>query len=176
MDLQPLHLINDWVVLRPLQPIDLEPLFSVASDPLIWEQHPNPDRYRRDVFETYFKGALASGGAFLIRDVRGEVVGCSRFYEFDSDLREVKIGYTFFARQCWGQPYNRSTKRLMLDHAFLYVDQVLFHVGANNIRSQKAMDKLGAELTGQEDVAYYGEQPRTNFVYRIRKSDWITPV
>ena len=90
--------------------------------------------------------------------------------DFKPELNEVKIGYTFFARTCWGQSYNRSTKLLMLSYAFDHVHRVVFHVGANNIRSQKAMEKLGAIKEGEEEVAYYGEATRLNFVYLIESS------
>lgn len=172
MNLQPIHLENEWVKLVPLQESDFELLYEVAKDPLIWEQHPNPDRYKRDVFQNYFKGAMESQGAFMIMDKNNVVIGCSRFYDYISETKEVKIGYTFFSRDAWGKPYNRSCKQLMLAYAFQYVDRVIFHVGSSNIRSQKAMEKLGAEKIGEEEVAYFGEASRMNFVYQIKKSDF----
>ncbi|NDF99806.1 MAG: N-acetyltransferase [Chitinophagia bacterium] len=171
MNRQPTDLQDNWVQLQPLEAADFEELYQVASDPLIWEQHPNPDRYKRAVFSVYFEGALASGGALLIRDAQQQVIGSSRFYDWEPDLREVKIGYTFFARSCWGKPYNRSTKRLMLQHAFSQgAERVLFHVGVNNIRSRKAMEKLGATIIDEVTVAYYGEAPRRNVVFAITNS------
>jgi len=170
MNLQPTHLHNALVSLRPLSVTDFELLYAVASDPLIWEQHPNPDRYKRDVFQNYFKGAVESGGAFIILNQHEQVIGSTRFYDFDPAKSEIKIGYTFFARSCWGQNFNRSTKLLMLSYAFEFVNRVLFHVGASNIRSQKAMEKLGAIKIGEEEVAYYGESTRLNFVYQFESS------
>lgn len=169
MDLQPAHLINEWVILRPLQEDDFNSLYQVAADPLIWEQHPNPDRYKKEVFQNYFTGAMTSKGAFLITKSTGEVIGSTRFYDYYVDKNEIKIGYTFFARACWGLPYNRSAKQLMVDYAFQFVNQVLFHVGATNIRSQRAMGKIGALKIGEEEVAYFGESPRLNFVYLLSK-------
>jgi RimJ/RimL family protein N-acetyltransferase len=169
-NLQPIHLHNDLVQLAPLTVADFEELFTVASDPLIWEQHPNPDRYQRPVFLNYFEGAIASKGAFLIKDaITGEAIGSSRFYDHKPDLQEIKIGYTFFSRACWGKPYNSQVKHLMLAHAFTFVERVVFHVGASNFRSQKAMEKLGAVKIGEEEVAYFGEASRWNFVYEVRK-------
>jgi RimJ/RimL family protein N-acetyltransferase len=170
MNRQPAELKDEWVKLRPLQNTDFEPLFEVASDPLIWEQHPNPDRYKKEVFSVYFEGALASGGAMLICNAQGAVIGSSRFYDWDPVLREVKIGYTFFARSCWGKPYNKSAKTLMMQYAFSEgAERIIFHVGVNNIRSQKAMEKLGAVIIDELTVAYYGEAPRQNFVYSINR-------
>lgn len=167
MNLQP-QLCNELVKLVPLKETDFEELYTVASDPLIWEQHPNPDRYKRDVFSNFFNGAIQSNGAFIIRDNKnGKAIGCTRFYDYVPEKAELKIGYTFYARSCWGKGINPAVKKLMLDYAFQFVDKVIFHVGANNIRSQKAMEKLGAVNLGLEEVAYYGEATRTNIVYAI---------
>ena len=167
MNRQPI-LQDDSVILTPLRPDEFEELLAVASDPLIWAQHPNPDRWKREIFRTYFDGALASGGAFMIRNkAHGNAIGSTRFYDHDAEASEIKIGYTFFSRDQWGSGTNQRVKRLMLDHAFQYVRQVIFHVGAQNMRSRIAMQRLGAELIGEEEVAYFGEQPKTNVVFRI---------
>ena len=171
--LQPKTLENKWVVLKPLSTADYDALYHVASDPRIWEQHPNPNRYQKPVFHNFFVGALESGGAMVIQNGRsGEVIGSSRFYDYDAAASELKIGYTFFARHCWGKPYNRFSKLLMLDHAFGFVTRVIFHVGSQNIRSRKAMEKLGAETVGEVSVAYYGEPERMNTIYQIEKEKW----
>lgn len=168
MNLQPINLVNKEINLVPLLPEHFDLLYPVASDPLIWEQHPNPDRYKKEVFEVYFKGAIDSGGAFLIKNAQsGEVIGCTRFYDYNPEDKSIFIGYTFFSRSVWGKGINHAVKRLMLNYAFNFVDKVIFHVGANNIRSQKAMEKLGAVNLGFEEVAYYGEATRTNIVYAI---------
>src|ERR1043166_8327581 len=137
-DLQPVTLANDFIRLVPLVPDDFERLYMVASDPLIWEQHPTKNRYQREVFEVFFTGAIESKGAFIVLDAKtNEVIGSSRFYELNETAGTIMIGYTFLARHCWGKPYNQSLKSLMLNHAFHFVEAVLFHIGANNIRSQK---------------------------------------
>jgi RimJ/RimL family protein N-acetyltransferase len=171
-DLQP-TLQNDLVRIEPLQPNDFERLYAVASDPLIWEQHPNPDRYKRDVFENFFAGAMESGGAFLVyNNKNNEVIGSSRYYDNFPEQQSIAIGYTFISRASWGAAYNRALKTLMLDHAFRFVDNVIFHIGTNNIRSQKAIEKLGAQKMGQLEMRYYGEKVIPNFVYKIKKEDW----
>ncbi len=171
MNLQPNHLKNEAITLVPLDAADFEVLYAVACDPLIWEQHPNPDRYKREVFENFFKGAIESNGAFLIRDAKTDaILGCSRFYDYDDAKSEIKIGYTFFSCTCWGRGINKEVKKLMIDYALGFVDKIIFHVGASNIRSQKAMEKLGAEKIGEELVAYFGEANRNNFVYEIKKA------
>jgi len=130
--------------LRPLRPDDWEALFAVASDPLIWEQHPAPDRYQEQVFRGFFQEAMDSGGAFVvIARENGSVIGSSRFLGYDEERSEIEIGYTFLARAYWGGVYNREMKDLMLGHAFRFVRHVVFLVGPTNWRSQKAMEKIG---------------------------------
>lgn len=143
LDLQPI-LKGQLLELRPLRPQDFHDLFVVAADPLIWEQHPNSDRYKQDVFQAFFRGGLESGGALIALDLKnGQVIGSSRFYGYDPENSEVEIGWTFLARSHWGGSYNREMKYLMLRHAFRSVNSVIFMIGPQNMRSQKAIEKIG---------------------------------
>jgi N-acetyltransferase len=147
-DLQP-HLKGELIELRPLTPDDWADLFAVASDPLIWEQHPENHRYKEDVFTIFFRDALESGGAFAILDKNsGRIIGSTRFYGYAPAESEIEIGWTFLARSHWGGRYNRELKDLMLVHAFKFVETVAFYVGENNVRSQKAVEKIGATEVG----------------------------
>lgn len=167
--IQPI-LENETIKLFPLQEEDFERLYTVASDPLVWEQHPNKNRYERAVFQNFFGGAMLSQGAFLILDkATDEVMGSTRFYDYDEKDNSIFIGYTFYGRKFWGGQYNPQVKKLMLDYIFQFVDVVKFHVGAENWRSRKAMEKLGATLVGEISVAYHGEPNRQNVEYHIIK-------
>ena len=167
-ELQPV-LKGEIIELRPLKPDDWDELFSVASDPLIWEQHPEPDRYTEDVFRVFFKGALDSGGAFVIIDRKTQhIIGSTRFYGYDPKKSEIEIGWTFLARKYWGGRYNAEMKRLLLNHAFKFVESVVFFVGEENVRSQKAMEKLGAIRMGTATRTYGNRPPARNVKYVIR--------
>jgi RimJ/RimL family protein N-acetyltransferase len=160
-DRQP-TLKGQLLALRPLRPDDFDALFAVASDPLIWEQHPAGDRHREDVFRAFFHEALESGGALVAVDATdGRVIGSSRFHGYDPERNEVEIGWTFLARSHWGGAYNGEMKRLMLDHAFRFVDRVVFLIGPQNYRSQRAVEKIGAvragsrrDASGRESLLY----------------------
>lgn len=166
---------SDFIIATPLQPDDFPRLYTAASDPLIWEQHPNKNRWQKEAFENFFKGAIESGGAFLVCDAKnGEVIGSSRYSDFISETNTVSIGYTFFIRRCWGGGYNYALKQLMLDHIFQFVDQVTFYVGAVNKRSQISIERFGAIKIGEKETAYYGEAPKLDYVYSIMKDDWET--
>ena len=162
--LQPV-LGGDLVHLSPIRVDDHDALFAVAKDPLIWEQHPARDRYKPEVYRALFEQGLASGGALTVRDAKtGEVIGSTRFYDYRPAERSVAIGYTFLSRKYWGGTYNPEMKRLLLAHAFGFVDRVWFHIGAQNIRSRTAIGRIGAVLShevtadpafGDKDMAYY---------------------
>ena len=165
-DLQP-TLTGRFVELRPLRPEDFDDLYAVASDPLIWQQHPASDRYKENVFKEFFREALASGGAFVAIDrADGRVIGSSRYYGYDEDASEIEIGWTFLSRARWGGDYNRDMKRIMLRHAFQFVTNVVFLVGPDNRRSRRALEKIGAVLIGSRT----NSAGRDSVVYRLTSS------
>ena len=169
-DLQP-HLKGELIELRPLTPEDWDDLFAVASDPLIWEQHPESDRYKEDVFRVFFREALECGGAFVVIDAKTQqIIGSTRFFGYDPEKSEIEIGWTFLARKYWSGRHNREMKQLMLAHAFKFVESVVFYVGEKNFRSQKAMEKIGATREGLVTRTYGNHPPHLNVKYGIKKS------
>jgi N-acetyltransferase len=137
------------VALRPLRQGDYDALYAVASDPLIWEQHPDKTRCRPEGFHRFFRQALESGGALLVTTADGaKTIGSSRFHGYSDATREVEIGWTFLARTCWGGRFNRELKRLMVEHAFRWAERIVFLIGPQNLRSQKAILKIGAIRAG----------------------------
>jgi RimJ/RimL family protein N-acetyltransferase len=165
-ELQPV-LRGELIELRPLREDDFGELYAAASDPLIWEQHPDRDRYREDVFREFFRGAMESGGAFIVLDSKtGRVIGSTRFHAYDEEQSEIEIGWTFLARSHWGGRFNGEMKRLMLEHAFRFVESVVFLVGPENIRSQRAVEKIGGVREGSRPNA----TGRDSVVFRIKAS------
>lgn len=172
-ELQP-TITSELIKISPLKEDDFDELYAVASDPLLWEQHPNKNRYQLEVFRNFFKGAIESNGAVIVHEIAtGTVIGNSRYYDFDEENNSITVGYTFIGREYWGKNYNRALKKLMFDYAFQFVDKIILHIGSTNFRSQKSIEKIGAKKTGVLDVAYYGEPIKTNFVYEVKKEDWI---
>jgi N-acetyltransferase len=168
-DLQP-RLKGRLLELRPLAPDDFDDLYAVAADPLIWEQHPAYDRWQPEVFQVFFQEALASGGALIAIDTRDrKVIGSSRFHRYSEEKSEIEIGWTFLARSHWGGAYNGEMKELMLRHAFRFVDSVVFIVGPNNFRSQKAVEKIGGVRVGSRPDA----AGRMSFAYRITSRGFL---
>ena len=142
-DFQP-TLIGPTVTIRPISADDWQELFAAGSDPGIWKVHPVPDRYPEPAFRKFFNGAVNSKMGFVFVDhATGQLVGSSRYHGYDPERSEIEIGWTFIVRSHWGGATNREVKRLMLDHAFSFVDTVIFWVGERNWRSQGAMTKIG---------------------------------
>jgi len=171
MDLQP-ELNGMLLTLRPAAREDFATLFAVASDPLIWEVHPAHDRWQAPVFQRFFDDGLASGGMLVARDrATGWVIGSSRYDFTRAGAGEIEIGWTFLARSHWGGRYNGEMKALMLDHAFRSVDRVLFMVGERNIRSRRAVEKIGGYLTPRQHLAEMAGRAVNHVVYAIDKPD-----
>ncbi len=165
-DLQPI-LKGELLELRPLRAEDFHDLYAVAADPLIWAQHPSKDRYKEEVFKLFFREAMESGGALIAIDSKDDrVIGSSRFHRYDKENSEIEIGWTFLARSHWGGIYNREMKQIMLRHAFRFVSSVIFLVGPQNLRSQRAVEKIGGVLVGSRT----DDGGRESFVYQITAS------
>ncbi|HET9823903.1 MAG TPA: GNAT family N-acetyltransferase [Chitinophagaceae bacterium] len=164
---------DEFLLLRPLRNDDFENLYSIAADPLIWEQHPAKDRCVRDVFEIFFKEAMSSEGAFAVIDKEtAEIIGSTRFNAVKESENAIEIGWTFLARKYWGGFYNRSMKRLMMDWAFQFVDHVLFYIDEKNIRSQKAVEKIGGERISSLQGMALEARTNASVIYSITKCKW----
>ena len=170
MNLQP-HLFCSSLILRPLVEADFSALFQAASDPLIWEQHPDRERYKKERFELYFRSGIDSGGAFVILK-NDEIIGSSRYTELNPTKSSLEIGYSFLTREHWGKHFNLELKTLMLDYAFENIGTAYFVVGANNFRSQAAMIKIGAVKIDHFDSIHIKADPKTSVVFEIKKAQW----
>ncbi len=171
--IQPI-LENEKVILEPLKEKDFSALHAVASDAKIWEQHPNKDRWRLDQFKNFFDGAIQSKGAFkILEKSTSKIMGSTRFYDYNEKENSILIGYTFYGKEFWGKGFNHSVKALMLNYIFQFVSKVDFHVGAENIRSQISIERLGIKKFDERVVTYFGEDAKLNFVYRLTKAEWL---
>ena len=167
-DFQPI-LVGPAITVRPISTADWTELFAVASDPKIWEVDPEPNLYTEVEFRKFFDDAVKSRMAFVFVDrATGKLVGSSRYRGHEPEISEIEIGWTFLARSHWGGVTNREVKRLMLDHAFSFVDTAVFWVGNENWRSLGAMTKIGGvRRDGLHKRAITGD--RTYYIFEITK-------
>ena len=170
-DLRPI-LKSTLLELRPLQVEDFDNLYGVASDPLVWKQHPVKNRYEKELFKKFFTEALDSGGTLITMDLKtNQVIGSSRYHGYDEQKSEIEIGWSLLARSKWGGTLNREMKHLMLQHAFRFVNRVLFLVGSENFRSKRAVEKIGGLHVGSS----LDSGGHDSFIYQITASTF-TPI
>jgi RimJ/RimL family protein N-acetyltransferase len=157
---------NNYVRLVQTSEDHFQELYQIGSNPVIWEQHPNQDRWKKNNFRKYFDGGINnSEGCFTIIDKKiNKIIGTTRFYSFDENKQSVKIGYTFISNEYWGTKINYQIKKLMMDYIFQFLDKVYFEIGKTNFRSQKSVEKLGGKKVKP--------QKKENYLYLIDKSKW----
>lgn len=161
------------LLIRPLVELDRDGLFEVASDPLIWEQHPNA-RYKPEIFNPFFDKSLESRGALLVIDQEtGKIIGSNRFSKIAGTDDAIEIGWSFLSRNYWGGKTNRKVKSILMAHAFQYVNQVVYYIDKSNLRSAKATEKLGGKLLERDENNPIIRLNSNDWTYVIFKKDWI---
>ncbi|WP_437917675.1 GNAT family N-acetyltransferase [Sphingobacterium sp. LRF_L2] len=166
-----LPLANNIVHLQPLQRSDFDRLYAVASEKEIWAQHPDFNRYLPAGFQIYFDKLMETDMPYLIFSKEdGKIMGATSYYQYDAEKRAVSIGFTFLATAYWGGKFNRIIKSLLLDHAFQFVDKVVFHVREGNLRSQHALIKLGALKSSEYPAP--ADPTTVQYEFVLTKEQW----
>jgi N-acetyltransferase len=169
-DFQP-HLNGDLIVMRPMIEVDFEQLYTVASDPLIWAVHPTHERWQRPVFRANIDEAFGEqGGLVAIDKVTERIIGFSRYSQIAVGTDEIEIGWSFLARDYWGGRYNRDMKAIMIAHALKSFQRVIFRVGETNVRSRRAMEKIGAVRIEWDEILPIFGRDAVYIAYEIRRN------
>ena len=167
-------LSNEVVSLHPLAPQYRHPLEVAAKDPSIWKhtQHDGSER-----FNEWWNHTVTAERQFVyvVLGPTGNVVGSTRYYDIEWDEWRLQMGYTWYARAVWGTGLNRACKLLLLAHAFaLGFCRVGFSIDADNARSRRAVEKLGAVHDGtlrSHKLRRDGSR-RDTAVYSILAHEW----
>ena len=161
------HFEDSTISLFQIKKENFEELYLVARDPVIWEQHPENDRWTKEKFSIFYKNGLQNKFGFLLifDKLKNEIIGSTRFYSYNKMDKAIRIGFTFISQQYWGTSINFQVKKMMLDYTFKYLDKVYFDIGINNFRSRKAVEKLGASL--------FSDNKKGNVVYILKKNNFI---
>lgn len=178
----PVALSGHGIRLEPLRPAHADALLAAAGDGRLWDLHytgvPGPDP---GSVADYVREALAGRDAgtmlpFAVRDAAGDVVGSTRFYDIDPAVPTLAIGYTWYAARAQRTRVNTACKRLLLGHAFdaLRACAVYFHTSHLNLRSQAAIERLGAHRDGvlRHHRRHRDGSLRDTFVYSIVDREW----
>jgi RimJ/RimL family protein N-acetyltransferase len=153
--LAPIRLQDDYVVLEPLSLDHVPALEAAAADGELWNLRvtsvPAPGQalsYVEKALRGLVEGHMLP---FAIREKRsGDIVGSTRYYEIDTALPRLAIGYTWYAKRWQKSHLNTACKRLLLEYAFEALEcvAVAFHTDELNEDSQRAIERLGAQREG----------------------------
>jgi aminoglycoside 6-adenylyltransferase len=172
---------GNTIALIPVEEKYLEELLSFSANPVIWKHLPREIYSREDMLQWYYqaKEDEAAGKAipFLIQDIQTlEIMGSTRILDLDDANRKAEIGWTWINPKYFGTKVNAEAKLLLLDYAFtkLRLNRIQFRADERNIRSQRAILKIGASF---EAVLRNFKQRRDGSVgngmlYSIISSEW----
>ena len=177
----PVTLEGHGVRLEPLAPAHAEALTRAASDGRLWELWytavPRPE-----AVDAYIRTALAAREAgqmltWVVREVEsGEIIGSTRYHDIVADIDRVEIGYTWYAARWQRTHVNTACKLLLLEHAFEKVGCAVVGLRTDrfNLRSQRAIEALGARLDGvlRHHQARRDGSVRDSVFYSILAAEW----
>lgn len=179
--IQSVTLDGKYTRLRPLKKQDRDALLHAASDGQLWKlwftSVPSAE-----TIDAYIDTALTGqkNGVmlpFVVEDIRtGAVIGCTRYCNIDEANNRLEIGFTWYAQSYQRTATNTECKVMLLSHAFETLEcmAVEFRTHHANLRSQKAIERLGATRDGilrQHKIMPDGTT-RDTYVYSIIDSEW----
>ncbi len=172
---------NDFVRLAPLSLQNFHHLNSIASQEKLVQYSPSdietPSALKKYVLTALEQAAQKSSIPFIIYDKKRNVyAGCTRYMHIDWKNKVLHIGATWIGREFQGSGLNGHMKQLMMDHAFGPMDfeKIEFRVDERNMRSRKAVEKLGCTLEGilRENIYLLDGFKRNTCCYGILKKEW----
>jgi len=184
MQLDTTKLRGQYVYLETLQPKHMDFLKSLARDARLWEYTKTLllDETFDYQFEKYMQAAFddrATGGqhSFVIRQTSDDaIIGMTRYYKIEPVHKRLSIGFTWYIPDVWGKVYNKECKLLLLQYAFeeLHFQRVEFEVAHQNVRSQKAVEKIGGvhEARLRKHGLHADGTVRDTIVFSIIDDEW----
>lgn len=182
--LQPttLELTGRHVRLVPLCAAHADALRAAAADGALWGLNftsvpgPAPGEAEAYIAAAHAQRDAGTALPFAVLDAAGRVVGSTRYYDVDANVPKLKIGYTWYAAHVQRTALNTEAKRLLLDHAFdaLGCASVTFETSHLNLRSQAAIERLGAQRDGvlRAHMRHRDGSLRDTVVYSILPAEW----
>lgn len=174
-------LIHNNVTLRPMQESDNEPLWRITKPKTFTHMLNQLNTYEE--FEKWMNAGLSqmtTSDATIVYTVidseMNEVMGSTRMYNMDFVNKSCEIGSTFYGEKYQRTHVNTTTKFLLLSYAFETLDliRVQFKTDADNLRSQKAIERIGATKEGilRNERIRSTRLPRNAVVYSIINEEW----
>ena len=182
MNIQPITLKGNLVHLEPLSDQHVAGLTKIGQDIQIWQHLPyglldTTEKMKVHVSEMLRRAANGTDLPFaVIHLASGQSIGCTRYLGIDKANRKLEIGGTWYGTNYQRTGVNTECKYLLLTHAFesLGCVRVQFKTDARNIRSQKAIERLGAVKEGnlRNHMLLPDEKTRDSVYYSIINTEW----
>ena len=179
--IHPIILKSNKITLLPLEKEHLDDLFVASSNKEIWALT-SVDYSVKDVFYPNFNKALTdrdNGIAYpfiIVHNESDTIIGTTRLLEIHPNDRKIEIGVTWIGKEFWGTTINLECKLLLLEYCFetLKANRVQFRAKDNNLRSRRAIEKIGGILEGvlRKDKVEANGVPRNTAFYSILNDEW----
>ena len=179
----PTNLKGNIVHLAPLEKEHFEELYLAASDKKLWEFVPL-DCSVLETFNQAYSFALTErekGNQYpfvIIENSSNKIIGSTRLFDLFPDDKKLEIGWTWIESQFWGTKVNFECKLLLLKFCFeeLKVRRVQIKTDERNIRSQKAIKKIGAQFEGilRKDKIKENGDSRNGMYFSVIDDEWVT--
>ncbi|MFY8022428.1 MAG: GNAT family N-acetyltransferase [Bacteroidia bacterium] len=177
-----IHLIGEQVELIPLESRHFEELTNLAGEPIIWEFIP-VDMSSNEKCHLAFTNAniqKEKGNQFpfvIIHKQENKIIGSTRLMNIEPEFKKLEIGWTWLHPDYWASAVNLECKLLLLNFCFeeLKTIRVQFKTDENNIRSQKAIRKIGAQFEGilRNDMIRDNGTYRNSVYFSIIIKEWL---
>ena len=179
----PVTLVGTQVLLQPLEVMHIEKLIHLAKDKRIW-QHYAIDGSDTNKLKSSLETALIErekGKQYpfvIILKNDNKIIGSTRFLDIQAEQKKLEIGWTWLHPDYWGTKVNLECKLLLLTFCFeeLKAKRVQLKTDENNIRSRKAIEKIGGLFEGilRNDMIRDNGTSRNSAYYSIIESEWET--
>jgi N-acetyltransferase len=172
------------VYLEPIGEQHREMFRPLARDERIWEFNKAllidatfDEQFNQNFDEAMETASVYGGQGFAIRAVCDDSpIGMTRFHSVDRPNKTLEIGWTWYIPTVWGKVHNKECKLLLLQYVFetLHFNRAQFKVAHQNIRSQKAVEKIGGVKEGVIRKSGYRKDGtiRDNVIFSIIDEEW----
>lgn len=174
---------NEFVILSPLTLENYGKLLDVASQEKLVQYSPSdietPHALRNYVISAMEQSERKNSITFIVFDkVKQLFAGSTRYMNINWKNKVLEIGSTWIGREFQGSGLNTHMKYLMINHAFdiMEFEKIEFRIDERNMRSRKAVEKLGAVLEGtlRKNIYLLDGFKRNTCCYGILKEEWKT--
>lgn len=176
------ELNGETVKLLPISLHHIEGLWEAAKPDEIWTYMATTVRSKEEmkqmIASAIQKREKGTEYTFTVVNQEDKIIGSTRYLDISPEQKSLEIGSTWYHPDSWRTSINTECKYLLLQHAFesWKVRRVQLKTDSRNLRSQKAIERIGAvkEGTLRKDRKIAGGYVRDTVYYSILDDEWGT--